>query len=126
MSIFRESIKPSGKSTGTASHFSKLRTRMTDSELLKATLQDLDIPIKLNDYVRGGRNIEGEYVQVQADIVVVLVGDYDIGFSLDSDGYYNLVTGLWGIAKAYNQTLLISCIFRVYEAKKNQKDMQGM
>ena len=56
------------------SHFQTLHTKLTDAEILKATLHDLGIHVKTNTSVRGF-NCQ----KVRADIVAVLEGEYDIG-----------------------------------------------
>ncbi|MEO0648110.1 MAG: DUF1257 domain-containing protein, partial [Cyanobacteria bacterium J06650_10] len=58
------------------SHFSTLRTKITDAEILKSSLNDLGVNVKTEANIRGynGQN-------VRADIVAVLEGDYDIGWS---------------------------------------------
>ena len=119
LSILRKQIQPMGKGLGNEDFFSTLRSRITDVELLKATLQDLNIPFKIDADARGGGGL-----RTLCDIVAVLTGDYDIGFTLNSDGSYDIVASLWGVAKAYNQTTLINCINFVYHAKKARKDLQ--
>ena len=128
LSILRKQIQPQGNVMNRgfleedkfeAYPFSTLRTKITDAELLKATLQNLNIPFKLEADVRGGGGL-----RVRCDIVVVLIGEYDIGYSQSSDGSYDLVANLRGIAKAYDQTRLINCIYSVYHAKKVRKDLQ--
>ena len=121
--ILREFIEPTGKGIGSASHFSTLRSKITDIEVLEDTLYSLNLPFKRNDYVRGGTS-EGRYQTVSADIVIILVGSYDIGFSLSADGAYDLTADLWGIAKAYNQTNLINTIYQVYGVKKSLKELK--
>jgi hypothetical protein len=52
------------------SHFSTLRTKITDAEILKASLRDLGISVKSEADVRG---YNGQ--RVRSDIVAVLEGD---------------------------------------------------
>ena len=58
------------------SHFSTLRTKITDAEILKSSLRDLGATVKTEASIRG---YNGQ--SVRADIVAVLEGDYDIGWS---------------------------------------------
>jgi hypothetical protein len=56
------------------SHFSTLRTKITDGQILINSLRDLGYTVKLNAEVRG---YNGQ--RVRADIVAQLEGDYDLG-----------------------------------------------
>ncbi len=42
--------------------------------------------------------------RVRAYVVAVLEGDYDIGWSLNSDGSFDLIADLWGVAQKHGQT----------------------
>lgn len=76
------------------SHFSTLRTKITDAEILKASLRDIGIDVKNEADVRG---YNGQ--RVRADIVAVLDGEYDLGWSRNNDGSFDLIADLWGVAK---------------------------
>lgn len=95
------------------SHFSTLRTKITDSAILKNALSDLGINVKTEADVRG---YNGQ--RVRADIVAVLEGDYDLGWSANSDGTFDLIADLWGVAKKHNQTELINSINQKYAVNK--------
>ena len=56
------------------SHFSTLRTKISDAEILKTSLRDLGIVVKTEANVRG---YNGQ--RVRADIVAILEGEYDLG-----------------------------------------------
>ena len=56
------------------SHFSTLRTKITEVEILKASLRDLGINTKTEADVRG---YNGQ--RLRADLVAVLEGEYDLG-----------------------------------------------
>lgn len=91
------------------SHFSTLRSKLTDVELLKASLRDLGLVVQTNAKVRGiGRQ------RAQADIVAVLEGDCDLGWFRNAEGSLDLVTDLWGVAKKHNMAELISSINQKY------------
>jgi hypothetical protein len=120
LSILRNFIKPACNKSGSAgSHFSTLRTKVTDADVLISSLQDLGITVRTDAEVRG---YNGQ--RVRADVVAVLEGEYDIGWSRNSNGSFDLITDLRGLAKKYqNQTDLINCIMIwVYPAKKAWKD----
>ena len=101
------------------SHFSTLRTKITDAEILKASLCDLGVSVKTEANIRGynGQN-------VRADIVAVLEGDYDIGWSRNADGSFDLIADLWGVAKKHNQTELINSINQKYAVNKTLSEVK--
>ena len=101
------------------SHFSTLRTKITDAEILKSSLSDLGVSVKTEANIRGynGQN-------VRADIVAVLEGDYDIGWSRNSDGSFDLIADLWGVAKKHNQTELINSINQKYAVNKTLAEVK--
>jgi hypothetical protein len=95
------------------SHFSTLRTKITDVETLKTSLRDLGISVKSEADVRG---YNGQ--RVRADLVAVLEGEYDLGWSRNGDGSFDLIADLWGVAKKHNQTELINSINQKYAVNK--------
>ena len=101
------------------SHFSTLRTKITDAEVLKSSLCDLGVNVKTEANIRGynGQN-------VRADIVAVLEGDYDIGWSQNADGSFDLIADLWGVAKKHNQTELINSINQKYAVNKTLAEVK--
>ncbi|MEM6451074.1 MAG: DUF1257 domain-containing protein [Cyanobacteria bacterium P01_D01_bin.105] len=101
------------------SHFSTLRTKITDAEILKSSLSDLGVSVKTEANIRGynGQN-------VRADIVAVLEGDYDIGWSRNADGSFDLIADLWGVAKKHNQTELINSINQKYAVNKTLAEVK--
>ena len=101
------------------SHFSTLRTKITDAEILKSSLNDLGVNVKTEANIRGynGQN-------VRADIVAVLEGDYDIGWSRNADGSFDLIADLWGVAKKHNQTELINSINQKYAVNKTLSEVK--
>jgi hypothetical protein len=101
------------------SHFSTLRTKITDSEVLKSSLKDLGIQVKVNTDVRG---YHGQ--RVRADIVAVLEGEYDLGWSKNTDGTFDLIADLWGVAKKHNQTELINSINQKYAINKTLTEVK--
>ena len=101
------------------SHFSTLRTKISDSEILTSSLRDLGIEVKQNADVRGYNN-----QRVRADIVAVLEGEYDLGWSRNSDGTFDLIADLWGVAKKHNQTELINSINQKYAVKKTLTEVR--
>ncbi|MEM6424125.1 MAG: DUF1257 domain-containing protein [Cyanobacteria bacterium P01_H01_bin.119] len=101
------------------SHFSTLRTKITDSAVLQSSLRDLGINIKNDADVRG---YNGQ--RVRADIVAVLDGEYDLGWSRNADGSFDLIADLWGVAKKHNQTELINSINQKYAVNKTLSEVK--
>jgi hypothetical protein len=101
------------------SHFSTLRTKITDVEILKTSLRDLGINVQTDADVRG---YNGQ--RIRADLVAILEGDYDLGWSRNSDGSFDLIADLWGVAKKHNQTELINSINQKYAVNKTLADVK--
>jgi len=101
------------------SHFSTLRTKITDAVVLKSALSDLGINVQTDADIRG---YNGQ--RVRADIVAVLEGDYDLGWSRNSEGSYDLIADLWGVAKKHNQTELINSINQKYAVNKTLAEVR--
>ena len=101
------------------SHFSTLRTKITDSAVLQSSLRDLGINIKNDADVRG---YNGQ--RVRADIVAVLDGEYDLGWSRNADGSFDLIADLWGVANKHNQTELINSINQKYAVNKTLSEVK--
>ncbi|MBD2592834.1 DUF1257 domain-containing protein [Nostoc spongiaeforme FACHB-130] len=94
-----------------SAHFSTLRTKITDSEILKQSLHELGIKVQTDAYVRGGNG-----QRVSADIVAVLEGQYDIGWSQNSDGSLDLIADIFSISQEQNIRELINKINQQYAA----------
>jgi predicted RNA-binding Zn-ribbon protein involved in translation (DUF1610 family) len=101
------------------SHFSTLRSKMTDAEIIKATLRDLGITVKTDADVRGYNGM-----RVRTDIVAVLEGECDIGWTRNSDGSFDMICDLWCVAKKHNQTILINSISQKYAVNKTLADVK--
>ncbi len=101
------------------SHFSTLRTKITDAEVLKQSLRDLGISVKTDAEIRG---YNGQ--RLRADLVAELDGDYDLGWSRNADGSFDLIADLWGVAKKHNQTELINSINQKYAVNKTLAEVR--
>ncbi|MEM9540310.1 MAG: DUF1257 domain-containing protein [Cyanobacteria bacterium P01_E01_bin.42] len=101
------------------SHFSTLRTKISDVAILQTSLRDLGIDVKNDADVRG---YNGQ--RVRADLVAVLDGEYDLGWSRNSDGTFDLIADLWGVAKKHNQTELINSINQKYAVNKTLSEVK--
>ena len=100
-------------------HFSTLRTKITDAEILVKSLQDLGIIVKREADVRGSSS-----QRVRVDIVAVLEGDYDLGWIRNTDGSFDLIIDLLGVAKKHDQTELINSINAKYAVNKTLKEIK--
>ena len=61
---------------------------------------------------------------VWADIVAVLEGGYDLGWSRNADGSFDLIADLWGVARKHNMPELISSINQKYAVNQTLAAMQ--
>jgi hypothetical protein len=78
------------------SHFTNVKTKITDLEALKAALADLGHQVVEGDVaVRGWRNTS------QRAELAVRLGSFDVGFSRGADGTYDVVADWWGV-KTYD------------------------
>ena len=91
------------------SHFSTLRSKLTDLELLKTSLQDLGLTVSTHTDARGDCG-----QRVLADLVVTLDGGFDLGWMRNENGSLDLVADLWGVAKHHNLTNLLNQINQKY------------
>ncbi|MBD2459983.1 DUF1257 domain-containing protein [Oscillatoria sp. FACHB-1407] len=101
------------------SHFSTLRSKLTDVEILKASLRELGIEVQTNTKVRGSG-----CQRVRADVVAVLEGEYDLGWQQNADGSFDLVADLWGVAKKHNMGQLLSAINQKYAVNKTLAEVK--
>lgn len=100
-------------------HFSRLRRKITDPEILVNSLRDLGITVKLEADTRGRDGI-----RCPADIVAVLEGECDLGFLRNGDGSFDLIADLPGVAKKYNLTELVDSIQQKYAVNNTLKDVK--
>ncbi|UBF29605.1 DUF1257 domain-containing protein [Kovacikia minuta CCNUW1] len=82
---------------------------MTDLELLKLSLGQLGFTVLVDSDVRG---YDGQ--KVKADIVAVLEGNYDLGWSLNMDGSFDLIADAGGVSDRHNYAELINLINNQY------------
>lgn len=91
------------------SHFNTLRSKLTDVSILQDSLRQLGFVVQTNTMVRGS-----DCQHIQADLVAVLEGGYDLGWSRNADGSLDLVADLWGVARKHNLPQLLSAINQKY------------
>ncbi len=107
-------------SSSPSNHFSTFRTRITNPQILKLSLEQLGHTVKMDAEVRG---YAGQ--RVRADIVAILEGDYDIGWSRNADGRFDLIAYVWGVAIKHNQTQLMNSINQRYAVNVTLKAERG-
>jgi hypothetical protein len=95
------------------SHFRTVRTKLTDAEILIATLRDLGICVKTDANVRG---FNGQ--RIRADIVAVLDDEQDIGWSRNAHGSFDMIADLPGVARKNNLNELINLVNQKYAVYK--------
>jgi hypothetical protein len=100
-------------------HFSSFRTKLTDAEILKTSLQQLGFTVKTNADVRG---YMGQ--RVRADIVAILEGDYDLGWIRNPDDSIDFICDLGGVSDSYDQTELIQSIMQQYALNKTLAEQE--
>ncbi len=102
-----------------SSYFSTLRSKYNDTEILKISLTDLGISVEIDSYIRGVRG-----KKKKADIVAVLEGDCDIGWSRNSDGDFDMIIDIWGVSKKHNITEILSSIRQKYALNKKLSEVK--
>ena len=95
------------------SHFSTLRSKITNAELLKSSLRDLGFTVETNAEVRGMG-----CQRAHADIVAVLDGSYDIGWVHNEDGTFSIIADLWGVARKHNLAELMTSVNQKYAVQQ--------
>jgi hypothetical protein len=76
------------------SHFTRVKTRMVDAEVLCQALRDLGHEPERHARVRGW---EGK--SAPADVVVRPGGAFDVGFERAEDGSLQVVADWWGVGR---------------------------
>ncbi len=103
------------------SHFNTLRSKLTDVVILQNSLRQLGFVVQSNATVRGS-NCQ----HVQADLVAVLEGGYDLGWSRNVDGSLDLVADLWGVARKHDMSQLLSAINQKYAVNQTLAAVQRL
>jgi hypothetical protein len=116
--LYRGKFRPPRKQEE-GGHFSTLRTKITDPEILISSLRDLGLTVRTDADIRGSNG-----QRVRADVVAILEGDCDLGWSKNSDGGFDLIADLCGVAKKHNQTELLNSISQKYAVNKTLKEIK--
>ena len=75
------------------SHFTRLKTRITNKEMLINCLKEMGYEVRENCTIKGYR-----YTKHKVDVAVSTKSGYEIGFVMDEEGVYNVVADWWGIS----------------------------
>lgn len=101
------------------SHFRSFPTKLTDAAILLTSLRDLGIHVITDSTVRG---VNGQ--RIRADIVAVLEGECDIGWSCNVDGSFDFIADVPGVAIKHNQAQLINSINQKYAVNKTLSQLK--
>lgn len=101
------------------SHFNTLPSKLTDAEILKTSLRELGINVRTNAEVRGVG-----CQKVQAEIVAMLSGGYDLGWSRSADGTLSLIADLWAVAREHDLSQLMTQINQKYAINQTMAQLQ--
>jgi SEFIR domain/Protein of unknown function (DUF1257) len=117
---YQRNVRRDNFSMESKPYFSTLRTGLTDLKILKDALQELEISIKTEIDVRGRLGINAT---IRANVVAVLDGECDLGWSENPAGSLDLVADLRGISKKHDLTKIINKIHQKYAELKQTKDI---
>lgn len=104
------------------SHFTRLKTRLGDRDILVRSLEDLGYTVRTGDLA--ARGFAGQRTSVE---VLVSSGNagYDLGFR-KRDGYYELIADWWGISNIQPAAFLARLAQRyAYHVTQMQLQQQG-
>ena len=73
------------------SHFTRLRTRIREKDVLVRALSEMGCDVAEDAEIQG---FEGRR---RVDLAVRMKSGYDVGFSRDADGFYEMVADWWGV-----------------------------
>jgi Protein of unknown function (DUF1257) len=101
------------------SHFNTLPSKLTDAEILKSSLRELGITVKADAEVRGVG-----CQKVKAEVVAVLAGGYDLGWSRSADGTLSLIADLWAVSRENDLSRLMTQINQKYAVNQTLAQLQ--
>lgn len=82
------------------SHFSRVKTKIQDKNLLITCLEDMNLQISQNTEIKGFEGIQS------VDLAVQMAQGYDIGFSRNSQGSYDIVADWWGVKDTKKESFI--------------------
>lgn len=101
------------------SHFSRIKIKIKNGEILHQVLQELGYSVECNTQVRG---YQGD--KTQAEYVIRQSNRYDLGFRRsDGDDNYELIADFWGAR--INQQDFLNAILQKYAHKTLMTSVQA-
>jgi hypothetical protein len=82
------------------SHFSRVKTRIKDREILIRCLQEMGYTVQT------GGTLKGYSGQRVVDLAIQLEKGYGVGFAMNPDGSYDIVADWWGIKDSKKNRLI--------------------
>jgi hypothetical protein len=93
------------------SHFTTIKIRIKNGEILEAVLQEMGHSVEHNAVVRG---YQGD--KTHADYAIRRSNGYDLGFRRGEDDHYELIADFWGAR--INQQQFVNEVQRRYAHKQ--------
>jgi len=84
------------------SHFTKIQTKIYDKELLISTLKQLNYNVSEGRSTLMGYN--GQKTNI--DILIKLNSSYDIGFTRNKEGSYQITADWWGVTQVKKEDFI--------------------
>jgi len=98
------------------SHWSTIKTQITDKEILIKTLTDLGYKVETDGIVNGYRG-----AKIPAEVLINTETPYNIGFSRQTSNCYEFIMDVWGV-ELHNPTIksteFIKSVNRKYAENK--------
>jgi len=101
------------------SHFTKIKTKIYEIEILKTALNNLGY--KFSENVSSVRGYQGRATNV--DLLINLKSSYDIGFHRTIDGSYEIVADWYGV-KGVMKESFISNLMQTYSLELIKQEME--
>lgn len=102
------------------SHFTRVRTQLRNLHILQTALEDLKFEVVPQSVIRGYNGNAA-----QADLVVRMPGQYDVGFRQQDSGEVEMVADFWGLK--VNRTEFLNQVTQryAYHTVVEQAEAQG-
>jgi hypothetical protein len=94
------------------SHFSRVKTRIKNREILIQCLQERGYTVQI------GGSLKGYQHEKSVDLAIQLEKGYGVGFTLNTDGSYDIVADWWGIKDSRKNRLIKDLEARVCQIQQ--------
>ena len=101
------------------SHFTKIKTKIYEIEILKSALNNLGY--KFSENVSSLKDYQGRTTNI--DLLINLNSSYDIGFHRTIDGSYEIVADWYGV-KVVTKESFISNLMQTYSLELIEQEMK--